>query len=122
MNQGYNFPRLAPGGLPPVRADRARARIHGDAALSEFGPRSLIYHEGNAQGGGEAERGNRGFQFRRAAGWPACSPRGYALQFRVTAHGSVSRGRTHPNACDHALSDDGALLDLYRVETVDSSR
>ena len=92
-------------------------------ALSEFGPRSLIYHEGNVfrvvraklnVGTEDSVSTSSRLATVSARICPAC---GYCHI------GSVLKEEPIQNVCDHcgtALSDDGRIADLYRVETVET--
>jgi superfamily II DNA/RNA helicase/very-short-patch-repair endonuclease len=117
---GYNFPRLPLMAYVPGRCEKrgrdtylARSRF---LALSEFGPQSLIYHEG---------RQFRVYKIivglREQADptehllpvWPArlCPQCGYG-------HFGEQRDAEHCRACSEALAGGIHLASLYRLENV----
>nr|WP_315100226.1 DEAD/DEAH box helicase [uncultured Fretibacterium sp.] len=127
---GYNFPRLPLMAWVPAGKGGQGAAGEGRMvtrprflALSEFGPRSLIYHEGNAfrvvraklnVGTEDSVSTSSRLATVSARICPAC---GYCHI------GSVLKEEPIQNVCDHcgtALSDDGRIADLYRVETVET--
>jgi ATP-dependent helicase YprA (DUF1998 family) len=114
---GYNFPRLPllaylPGASKGEGAHVSRPRF---LALSEFGPHSVIYHEGRHYKVVAAKLPDRGFNeeyrtslpTRTASLCPAC---GYA---HFEPH-------DHCLACGVALSDADMVKALYRIENVDT--
>jgi superfamily II DNA/RNA helicase len=132
---GYNFPRLPlmawiPGGKSGRGTEReghmvSRSRF---LALSEFGPRNLLYHEGNTfrvtraklnAAGGAGTGADAGSRLGTISA-RICSHCGYC-------HPGETPLRPEPiqNVCEHCgapLSDSGRIGDLYRVETVETER
>lgn len=121
---GYNFPRLPLLAFIPARREKvgrdaflSRSRF---LALSEFGPLSLIYHEGSQYRvrkvivgvrDDDAASGN-GLPVRAARICPMC---GYG-------HFGTQLDDERCNSCD-ARIDGGTLLpNLYRVENVSTRR
>lgn len=128
---GYNFPRLplmawipGRGGMVGGKEDDgsmvSRPRF---LALSEFGPRSLIYHEG------------RTFRVIRAKLNVSASEHVSAnselgtLTARICSHcgyghmGEEAEGEPLNNVCEHcraALTDHDLVSKLYRIETVET--
>ena len=128
---GYNFPRLPlmawipPGGRGVKGVDSegsmvARPRFLG---LSEFGPRSLIYHQG------------RTFRVERAklniASPDQVSASGSLATVSACVCGECGYGHMgtddnpdpDKNVCEHCgtlLSDENMVKDLYRIETVET--
>lgn len=121
---GYNFPRLPLMAFIPARKERigkdsflTRPRFLG---LAEFGPRSLIYHEGSQYRvrklllGVRDDQGAEGplLPVRAARMCPAC---GYG-------HFSDQLQRERCVACDTLLEGGLMLPNLYRVENVSTRR
>ena len=122
---GYNFPRLPLMAFIPGRRERlvrdsflSRPRFLG---LSEFGPRSIIYHEGSTyrvrrallaiRGEGKAAA-SAGLPVQAARICPAC---GYG-HFRE--HKSFERCAN----CAASLADSRIVSNLYRIEQVSTRR
>jgi superfamily II DNA/RNA helicase len=121
---GYNFPRLPLMAFIPARKERvgkdsflSRPRFLG---LAEFGPRSLIYHEGSQYRvrklllGVRDQEGAEGplLPVRMARMCPVC---GYG-------HFGDQLQRERCVACDALLEGGLALPNLYRVENVSTRR
>jgi Lhr-like helicase len=109
---GYNFPRLPLTAFVPSARDKGgtflqRARFLG---LSEFGPRSLVYHEGRAYrvvrvhlgATGEATGGTLRTRTMRMCG--QCG----------AAHFDEAIANCHH--CGNDLTDSRRIRDLYRIE------
>jgi hypothetical protein len=120
---GYNFPRLPLMAYIPGSPDGStrngflqRPRFLG---LSEFGPRSLVYHEGRAY---------RVVAARIAVGTGAAADAGDAAKLATisakvctacgAAHFRDDRNACH--ACGTNLGDAQVVNNLYRVENVDT--
>ncbi|GHV37804.1 RNA helicase [Synergistales bacterium] len=130
---GYNFPRLPlmawiPAGQGKGGAERegrmvTRSRF---LALSEFGPRSLLYHQGNTfrvvrakLSAGAVNTDSVGAKLGTISA-RICTDCGYC-------HLGDSPSNPEPvqNVCEHcgkSLSDEGRMSDLYRIETVETVR
>lgn len=123
---GYNFPRLPLLAYIPARREKvgrdsflSRPRFLG---LSEFGPRSIIYHEGSTYrvrkailtvGDAESVSTSSRLTVRRARLCPAC---GYG-------HFDAEADHERCVNCDARLSGDlRSLLDLYRIDQVSTRR
>lgn len=116
---GYNFPRLPLMAYIPSTRDGLgkqtflqRARFLG---ISEFGPRSLVYHEGRAFRVAKAMltpsvRGGEGGKLATKA-LDVCSSCGASHEHR-------SRETCH--ACGASLSDAPIIRDVFRVENVET--
>lgn len=122
---GYNFPRLPLTAFIPGSGDRntkgaylQRPRF---LALSEFGPRSLVYHEGRAYRVSAAQLSTRGDTASGALNTDTatiCRSCGGA-HFHSDPG---DRGRSHCRACDAPLTDNADIvLNLYRIENVRTS-
>ncbi len=127
---GYNFPRLPLMAWIPARGGKQEVDDEGSMvsrprflALSEFGPRSLIYHQGrmyrvvraklNVDSAGQAS-GNT--QLGTVAS-RICSQCGYAH------HGQPDGSEPLVNRCENCdalLTDDDWVRELYRIETVET--
>lgn len=128
---GYNFPRLPLMAWIPARGrgdgteDRgamvSRPRF---LALSEFGPRSLIYHEGRTYRVTRAKL-NVGADGQATAG--GLLPTGVTRICPNCGHGHLgAEGNADVlvNVCDNCqtpLSSEGLVKDLYRIETVETT-
>jgi very-short-patch-repair endonuclease/superfamily II DNA or RNA helicase len=123
---GYNFPRLPLMAFMPARKERAgkdtfltRPRFLG---LAEFGPRSIIYHEGSQyrvrkvmlgirdQSGSES--GGSQLAVRVARMCPSCGYGHFGEQLQLEKCA----------ACDTILEGGLTLPNLYRVENVSTRR
>ncbi|MFN3686446.1 DEAD/DEAH box helicase [Salinarimonas sp.] len=114
---GYNFPRLPLMAYVPSGRDGAsrqtflqRARFLG---ISEFGPRSLIYHEGRAYRVAKAmlTPANRSGEGLAVRALQVCAECGAAHEHR-------SRETCH--ACGAPLSGAPIIRDAFRVENVET--
>lgn len=123
---GYNFPRLPLTAFIPGSGDRntkgaylQRPRF---LALSEFGPRSLVYHEGRAYRVTAAQLSTRG---ETTAGGALNTDTATVCRSCGGAHfhsDPADRGRSHCRACDAPLTDNADIvLNLYRIENVRTS-
>ena len=111
---GYNFPRLPLMAFIPGNQDKTKDRFLQRArflAIAEFGPGSLVYHEGRAYrvdrallGAGTADDG----RLATFATWicPACGA-GHDEEDRETCH-----------LCGHPLANAHVTRDLFRVDNV----
>jgi hypothetical protein len=118
---GYNFPRLPLMAYVPGRADGRggstflqRPRF---LALSEFGPRSLVYHEGRAYRVVRARIAITGNEQANAAG------RLTTQAARLCAACGAAHFEQHSNACHSCgglLADAIQVNDLYKIENVDT--
>lgn len=123
---GYNFPRLPLMAFIPARSEHvvrdtflSRPRFLG---LSEFGPQSIIYHEGSTyrvkrailtiRGGEERTTASTGLVVEAARVCPDC---GYG-------HFEKQRGFERCISCDALLEDGTVISNLYRIEQVSAQR
>lgn len=123
---GYNFPRLPLMAFMPARKDRVgkdtfltRPRFLG---LSEFGPRSLIYHEGSqyrvrkvmlgVRDQGAADANGAELPVRVARMCPVCGYGHFGDQLQLE----------RCTACGTLLEGGLTLPNLYRVENVSTRR
>ncbi|MDI9526084.1 MAG: DEAD/DEAH box helicase [Pseudomonadota bacterium] len=127
---GYNFPRLPLLAWIPARGGPARGNSEGNMvsrprflALSEFGPRSLIYHEGRTYRVVRAKLNVGATEHVSACTTLAtvasriCSHCGYGHMGTNTAPDPAA------NVCDHcgsSLKDQARINNLYRIETVET--
>ncbi|HEM7803028.1 DEAD/DEAH box helicase [Burkholderia cenocepacia] len=111
---GYNFPRLPLYAF--VDTDKSSTVLQRPRflAIAEFGPNSLVYHEGKAY------RCNR-------AKLPAGSRTEGNMLVTRTMKCCQSCGAAHESetqerciVCNDALTDEGRLSKLYRIENVDA--
>lgn len=127
---GYNFPRLPLMAWIPARGGSNGKTKEGNMvsrsrflALSEFGPRSLIYHEGrtfrvvraklNLSSGDQVSPGGA----LATLGARICSACGYGHL------GVESEPEPTANVCEHCqtpLTDSDRVNHLYRIETVET--
>ena len=129
---GYNFPRLPLMAWVPTRSgtngsDRkgrmvSRARF---LALSEFGPRSLIYHEGNTFRVVRAKL-SAGAMDTVTAGANLATISACVCSFCGYCHlGDIENPEPSQNVCENCgerLSLEGRIADLYRIETVETKQ
>ncbi|MCS6899123.1 MAG: DEAD/DEAH box helicase [Myxococcales bacterium] len=114
---GYNFPRLPLLAYIPVPNDRRGRQTYLQRprflALSEFGPRSLVYHEGRA------------YRVHRAL-LPLGDQGGTALRTLPTQTARICRvcgaghfdERSNCQGCGAALGDDTLIHGIFRIENV----
>lgn len=121
---GYNFPRLPLTAFIPGSGERGikgaylqRPRF---LALAEFGPRSLVYHEGRAYRVVAAQLSARGES--SLAGGQLSTEVAYICRSCGGGHfqsDPADKGRTHCRACGVPLTDNtDIVLNLYRIENV----
>jgi len=128
---GYNFPRLPLMAWIPGRGTTADGKEDEGTmvsrprfiALSEFGPRSLIYHEGRMfrvirakLNVGAAEHVSANSELATVSA-RICSHCGYGHL------GEVDAAEPLANVCEHcgtALTDDDRVAQLYRIEAVET--
>lgn len=111
---GYNFPRLPLMAFIPGSADHTRDRYLQRArflAISEFGPGSLVYHEGRAYRVDKAMLGAGGSADGRLITFatticPACG----------AGHDEEDRESCH--LCGHPLARAHITRDLFRIDNV----
>lgn len=122
---GYNFPRLPLTAFIPGRGERGGAYLQRPRflALSEFGPRSLVYHEGRAYRVTAAQLSARGesastrgqLNVDTAVVCKACG----GAHFQSDP---ADRDRSHCRSCGAPLTDNAdIILNLYRIENVRTS-
>jgi hypothetical protein len=118
---GYNFPRLPLMAYVPGRADVRSGNVFLQRprflALSEFGPRSLVYHEGRAYRVVRARIALSNTEQATAGGLLSTS----AAQ--VCAHCGAGHFALHWNnchSCGMPLADAHKINGLYRIENVDT--
>lgn len=111
---GYNFPRLPLYAF--VDSDRGSAVLQRPRflAIAEFGPNSLVYHEGKAYRCNRAKlpAGTRDSDNLLVTGTVRCCNECGAAHSSETAERCI--------VCDAALTEDGRLSKLYRIENVDA--
>ena len=112
---GYNFPRLPLMAYVQDSKDGKKQRYIQRArflAISEFGPKSLVYHEGRVfrvdkallkEGG---ERGDDLLSTKSRSLCPSCG----------ASHDGDDRERCH--VCDNSLGKSALIINLYRIENV----
>ena len=124
---GYNFPRLPLTAFIPGSSERGtrgsylqRPRF---LALSEFGPRSLVYHEGRAYRVTAAQLSTRGET--TGAGAQLNTDTATICRSCGGAHfrsDPADKGRSECRTCGAPLTDNCDLvLNLYRIENVRTS-
>lgn len=118
---GYNFPRLPLMAYVPGRADVRSGNVFLQRprflALSEFGPRSLVYHEGRAYRVVRARIALSSTDQATAGGMLATQGA------RVCAHCGAAHFASHWNdchSCGMQLADAEQVNGLYRIENVDT--
>ncbi len=111
---GYNFPRLPLYAF--VDADKLSTVLQRPRflAIAEFGPNSLVYHEGKAYRCNRAKlpAGSRNEDNMLVTRTMKC------CQSCGAAHESETRERCV--VCNEVLTDEGRLSKLYRIENVDA--
>ncbi|WP_354674302.1 DEAD/DEAH box helicase [Cupriavidus alkaliphilus] len=118
---GYNFPRLPLMAYVPGRTDARSGNTFLQRprflALSEFGPRSLVYHEGRAYRVVRARIALSSAEQATASGTLS------TLAVRVCKHCGAAHFETHWNdchACSMPLVDALKINGLYRIDNVDT--
>ncbi|AEI64560.1 DEAD/DEAH box helicase [Corallococcus macrosporus] len=118
---GYNFPRLPLMAYVPATHDgRGRQTyLHRPRflALAEFGPRSLIYHEGRAYRVVRAKL-SIGHRDQRAPGTTLPTEAVYVCKQCGAGHFNTQVSVCH--ACRAPLGDADIIQSLYRIENVDT--
>lgn len=129
---GYNFPRLPlMAWIPPTKGNRGAKDEQGNMisrprflALSEFGPRSLIYHQGRMFRVTRAKLSISGAD-QTAVG--ARLPTLNALVCSECGYGHMGKPESpdpKQNVCDHCQapldSAESGIQKLYRIETVET--
>lgn len=123
---GYNFPRLPLTAYIPGSGERGAQGAHLQRprflALSEFGPRSLVYHEGRAYRVVAAQLSARGESVNAGQ---LNTDTAYICRSCGGAHfdsDPSDKGRTHCRACGTDLTDNTEIVrNLYRIENVRTS-
>ncbi len=122
---GYNFPRLPLMAFIPARRERigrdsflARPRF---LAISEFGPLSVIYHEGSQY---RVRKVIIGVRDEEGADSSIGLPTRSARLCPVCGYGHFGEGKEDErcHACDAPLEGGLTLATLYRVENVSARR
>ena len=124
---GYNFPRLPLTAFIPGSGERGTKGAYLQRprflALSEFGPRSLVYHEGRAYRVTAAQLSTRGEG--ATGGGMLNTDTATICRSCGGAHfhsDPADRGRSHCRACGAHLTDNADIvLNLYRIENVRTS-
>ena len=129
---GYNFPRLPLMAWIPARGGKAGGRDDEGSmvsrprflALAEFGPRSLIYHQGQMYrvvraklNVGSADHITGNSQLATVSSL-VCSQCGYGHNCEGQENALVNRCEN----CDALLTDQDWVKELYRIETVETIR
>ncbi len=116
---GYNFPRLPLMAFIPTTADGRGRQTYLQRprflALSEFGPRSLVYHEGRAF---RVARALLSLGQRDAATAEARLPTKTVRLCRSCGAGHFDGVASMCHACGRALNDEDRIEGLYRIENV----
>ena len=117
---GYNFPRLPLMAFVPGKREKQGSETYVTRsrflALSEFGPLSLIYHEGKQYRVHKLILGVRDDDPQKDGGLPVlkgkvCPSCGYG-------HFGDEVKLDNCIACDHSLAESVLMPDLYRIENV----
>ncbi len=127
---GYNFPRLPLMAWIPARGGTGTQRDEGSMvsrprflALSEFGPRSLIYHEGRTYRVDRAKL-NVSSADHVSAGSELATVSARICHFCGYGHfGETENPEPSSNVCEHCqtvLVDEDRINQLYRIETVET--
>lgn len=127
---GYNFPRLPLMAWIPAGTGRRGQHLEGSMvsrprflALSEFGPRSLIYHQGRMYRVNRAKLGVGSGEHISGSGQLAtissriCGQCGYG---HLGQTGSAELLTELCQNCDAPLTEDDWVKELYRIETVET--
>nr|WP_313634773.1 DEAD/DEAH box helicase [Brevundimonas diminuta] len=111
---GYNFPRLPLYAFIDSEKSSTVLQRPRFLAISEFGPNSLVYHEGKAYRCNRAKlrSGSRNDDQSLTTDSLKC------CQSCGAAHGEETHERCV--VCGDALTDEGRLSKLYRIENVDA--
>lgn len=112
---GYNFPRLPLMAFIPGSANRGQDRYLQRArflAISEFGPGSLIYHEGRAY------RVDRAMLRETSGGSDGQLPTFATAICPSCGAGHDGEAPENCHVCGRALSDAHLTRDLYRIDNV----
>ncbi|HOD72265.1 MAG TPA: DEAD/DEAH box helicase [Deltaproteobacteria bacterium] len=127
---GYNFPRLPLLAWIPARGGAGRKDDEGSMvsrprflALSEFGPRSLIYHEGRTYRVVRAKLNVSATEHITACTTLATVASRICPQCGYGHMGDVDNPDPTANVCEHCcnlLSDQDRINNLYRIETVET--
>lgn len=120
---GYNFPRLPLTAFIPGSGERGAQGAYLQRprflALAEFGPRSLVYHEGRAYRVVAAQLSARG---ETGAAGQLTTDVAYICKTCGGAHfhsDPSDKGRTHCRACGVDLTDNTEIVrNLYRIDNV----
>ncbi|GMN03906.1 DEAD/DEAH box helicase [Erythrobacter sp. MTPC3] len=111
---GYNFPRLPLYAF--IDSDRGSAVLQRPRflAIAEFGPNSLVYHEGKAYRCNRAKlpAGTRDSENHLVTAAVRCCHECGAAHSSETAERCI--------VCNSPLTEDGRLSKLYRIENVDA--
>ncbi|WP_221028907.1 DEAD/DEAH box helicase [Actomonas aquatica] len=128
---GYNFPRLPLMAWIPATGRKANGKDDRGSmvsrprflALAEFGPRSLIYHEGKMF---RVDRTKLNIQSSDSISANSELATVNALVCTRCGHGHLGNNEQpmpSESTCDHcgqALTDDGLVKGLFRIETVET--
>ncbi len=122
---GYNFPRLPlmafiPGRREKVARDRflTRSRFLG---LAEFGPQSIIYHEGSTY---RVHRASLSFREESIANVTTKLPVQAVRICSACGYGHFRDQKEYERcvSCNQSLDDARSILNLYRIEQVSTRR
>lgn len=111
---GYNFPRLPLYAVVPAERRAAVLQRPRFLAISEFGPHSLIYHEGRAY---QVDRAKLPARSRGDSGELATQTMTLCAACGA-AHVDPQFERCH--ACDASLSDADRIENIYRIDNVET--
>ncbi len=116
---GYNFPRLPLMAYVPATADgrgrHAYLQRPRFLALAEFGPRSLVYHEGRAF---RVVRALLSLGHRESATSEVCLPTKTVRICRCCGAGHFTDDLSMCHACGAALGDAELVNHVHRIENV----
>ncbi|WP_242333319.1 DEAD/DEAH box helicase [Anaeromyxobacter sp. SG66] len=116
---GYNFPRLPLMAYVPATTDGSGRQTYLQRprflALSEFGPRSLVYHEGRAY---RVVRALLSLGSREAVAPDAQLPTKFVRICRVCGGGHFGPERGTCHACGASLADAEVVNHVFRIENV----
>ncbi|MGH7624441.1 MAG: DUF1998 domain-containing protein, partial [Gemmatimonadaceae bacterium] len=116
---GYNFPRLPLLACIPGERDREQAYVQRPRflALSEFGPRALVYHEGRTYRVVKVRLGGTSEGVRPSEGQ---LPVLEVYICRTCGAGHFEGHRNHCHACGSSLAGSLIVKSLLRIEHVDT--
>lgn len=116
---GYNFPRLPLMAYIPATTEGRGRQTYLQRprflAIAEFGPRSLVYHEGRAY---RVVRALLSLSHRDGATADTRLPTKTVRVCKVCGGGHFDDHASLCHACDASLDDASIIRDIYRIENV----